>query len=68
MTNADYGGPVDGQLYHGCVDYIWYSNEHLHPVSVLDVPSKNVILEHTALPSVIFPSDHLPLYTEFSFT
>ena len=51
-------------LYSGCLDYIWYTPDSLLPLSVLDVPSSEELYKNTGLPSVVFPSDHLPIYAK----
>ncbi|XP_046852813.1 nocturnin-like [Xenia sp. Carnegie-2017] len=45
------------------IDYVWHSSE-LVPRHFLAIPSKDVI-GAAALPSVEFPSDHLPLLFDF---
>ena len=54
-------------LSKDCVDYIWYNADGLIPTAVLDVPEEQLIDQHIGLPSIIFPSDHLPIYVEFQF-
>lgn len=41
------------------LDYIFIETEYLHAVHVAPFPTVEVLSEHTALPSVVFPSDHL---------
>ena len=69
ITNADdfdsRAGVKGVQTY--TLDYIWYTNKALDLKGVLEMPPRSVILEHTGLPSELFPSDHLPLNAEFSF-
>ena len=69
ITNADdfdsRAGVKGVQTY--TLDYIWYTNKALDLKGVLETPPRSVILEHTGLPSELFPSDHLPLNAEFSF-
>lgn len=62
VTNCD-GAHEDEIVRPLCVDYIWFYN--LDVVSVLETPSFEAIVEHVALPSVNFPSDHLPLVAKF---
>jgi len=66
-TNIDESMVGDSQveMYSGCLDYIWYSQEKVKPITVLDIPHKDILHKHEGLPSVIFPSDHLPIYAEF---
>jgi len=65
ITNCDEAG----QSYRSelCLDYIWYCPDSLDVCGVLDLPPVEAILKHTALPSVDFPSDHLPLMAELVF-
>ena len=65
MTNCDEVGlPSPCRL---CLDYIWFVPRSLEVVAVLGTPPGEFITEHHALPSVDFPSDHLPLIAEFAF-
>lgn len=70
VTNCDDEGGLraDGQrqVHQLCLDYIWTSG--LQVDCVLETPSTDVITEHYALPSTLFPSDHIPLLAQFSFT
>ena len=50
-----------------CTDYIWFNKETLGVTDVLQTPPSEDILKHHALPSAIFPSDHIPLQVEFMF-
>jgi CCR4-NOT transcription complex subunit 6 len=45
----------------GTLDYIWLEREWLAAADVLDVPVAAELAAHTALPSCVHPSDHLPL-------
>lgn len=53
----------------GTVDYIWYSNEHLVPLSVFATHDPSILKSYanTALPNCQFPSDHVFLCAEFTF-
>jgi len=50
-----------------CLDYIWFAPRSLEVVAVLATPPSEFITKHYALPSVDFPSDHLPLVAELAF-
>ena len=50
-----------------CLDYLWYSVNHMTSQAVLDTPSRDVIMRDYALPSELFPSDHIPLVAKFRF-
>ena len=66
VTNCD-GAHSDGKIRPLCVDYIWYSVDSLDVLSVLDTPSVDILTKHVALPSELFPSDHVPLMAKFAF-
>lgn len=69
MTNCDDCGGLEGVTVHQlCLDYIWYSSESLRVTGVLETPPVETITQHYALPSQLFPSDHIPLLAEFQFT
>uniref|UniRef100_A0A0N4UY82 Endo/exonuclease/phosphatase domain-containing protein n=1 Tax=Enterobius vermicularis TaxID=51028 RepID=A0A0N4UY82_ENTVE len=46
--------------FSGCLDYIW-GDPGIKVVQTIPMPSDELVKKHTALPSVISPSDHLPL-------
>ena len=56
------------QSFGGLLDYIFYS-EHFHLCSVLKLPSKKELTEQhpKGCPNEVYPSDHLMLYSKFSF-
>ncbi|XP_064595309.1 fibrous sheath CABYR-binding protein-like [Liolophura sinensis] len=54
-------------IFRRCLDYIFYSSNSLDTVGVLKVASEEDITANTALPSEIFPSDHLSLKAVLSF-
>ena len=54
-----------GEVCH-TIDYVWHSLEFI-PRNFLAIPSKDIIGE-AALPSVDFPSDHLPLVFDFELS
>lgn len=51
----------------GTLDYIWYSRDGLSVRSVLDIPTEEQI-GPDRLPSFHYPSDHLSLLCDISFT
>lgn len=65
ITNCD--DACQSYLCKLCLDYIFYCPTSLEVVGVLDMPSTSSITKHYALPSVDFPSDHLPLMAEIVF-
>jgi len=50
----------------GTIDYIWYTPANLHVHRLLDLPDFTQ-RQGLRLPTVEFPSDHLPVGAEFSF-
>lgn len=53
------------QSFQGTLDYIWYSHDQLEVVAALAPADQAELARHTAIPSMQFPSDHLPLAAEF---
>ena len=53
--------------FSGTLDYVFFSVDRLEVKSVLALPSFDYIRKETALPSSVYPSDHLPLTACFSF-
>ena len=52
--------------FSGCLDYIYFKEStRLRLKRVLPLATHTRVVEHTALPNVNFPSDHLPLVCEF---
>ncbi|XP_054716022.1 2',5'-phosphodiesterase 12-like [Uloborus diversus] len=45
----------------GCLDYIFYDKTCLSLCEVVPFPTHAQVTEHKALPSIVFPSDHLAL-------
>ncbi len=65
ITNCDDCGlPERTNL---CLDYFWFSHQSLEVSAVLETPPTEAIMRHYAMPSVLFPSDHLPIKAEFIF-
>jgi len=65
ITNSDVVGLTEPcQL---CLDYIWFAPQSLDVVATLATPPSDFIMKHYSLPSVDFPSDHLPIVAEFAF-
>ncbi|KAJ4443448.1 hypothetical protein ANN_05117, partial [Periplaneta americana] len=50
--------------FAGCLDYIFYQHDQLGVAQVVPLPSVEELQQHTALPSVVFPSDHLALVAD----
>lgn len=47
--------------FSGCLDYIFYEKDKFEVQQVVPMPSKEEIILHTGLPSVVLPSDHVSL-------
>lgn len=65
ITNCDDAG--QSYLTKLCLDYIFYCPTSLEVAGVLDTPCSASITKHYALPSIDFPSDHIPLMAEIIF-
>jgi CCR4-NOT transcription complex subunit 6 len=51
----------------GTLDYIFYTVDKLVVGGLLQMVDDKLVHEHTALPSPLFSSDHVPLLSEFHF-
>ena len=51
--------------FKGVIDYIWYTHELLKSVSLLAPPTAQCLAGFVGFPGAYFPSDHLPLVSEF---
>ena len=51
--------------FQGCLDYLWY-NDFLNVTDVAPLPQEGELRKYTALPSILHPSDHLPLCATFA--
>lgn len=62
------GGPTKGTNVETaqCIDYMWFTRNHLQPVSLLKLPTSEEVGEDR-LPSMAYPSDHLSLVVDFVF-
>ena len=52
-------------FFSGCLDYIFYDSKELIVSEVIPLPSHEQVIQNIALPSVLFPSDHLALISTF---
>lgn len=50
-----------------CIDYIWFQTDAFKSNSFVEMPSNEELQAHTAIPSVVFPSDHLALVAELEW-
>jgi len=54
--------------FAGCLDYIYVDSNLLTVSKVVPLPSHEDVTMYTALPNVVFPSDHLPLICELEWS
>lgn len=52
--------------FSGCLDYIWHSSNTLRVKQLLGDVDQEYLLKVPGFPHFHFPSDHLPLFAEFS--
>ncbi|XP_072936524.1 2',5'-phosphodiesterase 12 [Epargyreus clarus] len=50
-----------------CLDYIFYDTKNLTVAQVIPLPSIEELKANTALPSVVFPSDHIAIVSDLQF-
>ncbi|XP_063358547.1 2',5'-phosphodiesterase 12 [Cydia amplana] len=50
-----------------CLDYIYYEKANIEVEQVVPFPSVEELQAHTALPSIVFPSDHIALISDLRF-
>ncbi|KAJ8940052.1 hypothetical protein NQ314_010884 [Rhamnusium bicolor] len=50
-----------------CLDYIFYEQRNLAVSQVVPLPSHEEVTQHTALPSIVFPSDHISLVSDLKW-
>ena len=67
MTNCDDASEDAGVVKPLCLDYVWFSPHSLDVTAVLETPPLEALMRHHCLPSILFPSDHIPLAAEFAF-
>ncbi|XP_055913295.1 2',5'-phosphodiesterase 12 [Eupeodes corollae] len=53
--------------FAACLDYIFYQSDRLAVEEVIPLPSDEQLKTHTAIPSVVFPSDHVALVAVLKF-
>ena len=51
-----------------CLDYIYIQKEQLKTLSVVPMPSHEDVTMYTALPNAVFPSDHIALICDLTWT
>lgn len=50
--------------FKDCLDYIFYQNDKFRVTKVVETPSEEELNLHNAIPSVVFPSDHIAIIAE----
>lgn len=51
-----------------CVDYIFYQSDRLQVEQVIELPTDEELEENGAIPSIVFPSDHIALVADLKWT
>ena len=53
--------------FRACIDYIYVEPIHIRTTRTVPLPSHEDVTRNTALPSVVFPSDHIALISDFEW-
>jgi 2',5'-phosphodiesterase len=53
--------------FSGCLDYIFASPNHFEVKNVIAHPPHKKIIEHSAIPSISCPSDHIAQVSDFAW-
>ena len=53
--------------FTGCLDYIFLDPHQLKTTQIVPLPSAEEVTQYTALPNVVFPSDHLALVCDITW-
>ncbi|XP_031627621.1 2',5'-phosphodiesterase 12 [Contarinia nasturtii] len=53
--------------FAACLDYIFYQTNNLTMLQAVPLPSDEELTSLTAIPSILFPSDHVSLVADFDF-
>ena len=51
-----------------CLDYIYYEAPNFEVTQIVPFPSLEELTQHPALPSIVFPSDHIALISDLKWT
>ena len=69
LTNAcgfpEYTNYVVG--FHGCLDYILADRNRFTVDQVIPMPSHEEVVQYTALPNIVFPSDHIAIVCDLKW-
>ena len=53
--------------FKDCLDYVWVERGQLEVAQVVPFPSDQELALHSAIPSIVFPSDHVPIIVDLKF-
>ena len=53
--------------FSGCLDYIYIEQDKLKTTQVVPMPTHEEVTQYTALPNVVFPSDHIALVCDLTW-
>ena len=51
--------------FKGTLDHIFYNEEALTLLQLLDIPTESELIKDKAIPSLKYPSDHLRIEAQF---
>ncbi|KAH8353432.1 hypothetical protein KR084_010939 [Drosophila pseudotakahashii] len=54
-------------LFSGCLDYIFYQNDRFELLKYVPLPTEEELKASAAIPSAVFPSDHVALVADLRF-
>lgn len=55
------------QAFAACLDYIFYQSDRFDVEQIIPLPTNEELKAHIAIPSVVFPSDHVALVADLKF-
>lgn len=53
--------------FKACLDYIFYQSDKFNVTKIVETPEEAELSVHLAIPSVVFPSDHIAIVSELEF-
>lgn len=53
--------------FQACLDYIFVQDDKFKITKVVEIPEEEELSAHLAIPSVVFPSDHVAIIAELEF-
>ncbi|ELT97737.1 hypothetical protein CAPTEDRAFT_132833 [Capitella teleta] len=53
--------------FNGCIDYIYIESDKLEVTQVIPMPTHEEVTQYTALPNMVFPSDHIALICDLKW-